>query len=558
VPADEAGPLASGAVTDWRAGAGDLDPRTPVLAGVGQASERLGQPGYRRRSPADLAAEAARAAIADTGADPALVTAAIGTVAGVRQFEISSPAARAPLGRSDNYPRSVAARLGATPARAVLEVVGGQAPQHLVNEFAGEIAGGRSDVVLIFGSEAISTTEHYARAEDRPDFTEHPGGSLEDRGYGLRGLVSAHLATHGLAGMPGQHALAENARRARLKQTRGEYAAAMGALFAPFTRVAAANPHAAAPTVRTAAELITPTEANRFVADPYTRYLVARDKVNQGAAVLLMPAAAARRLGVPRDRWVFLHGHADLRERDLLDRADLSASPAAVMAARHALEVAGLGPGDLATIDLYSCFPIPVFNICDGLGLAPDDPRGLTVTGGLPFFGGAGSNYSMHAIAETVARARANPGSYGFVGANGGVMSKYSAGVYSTTPAAWRPDASAALQAEIDGWAAPVQAQHADGWATIETYTVTHGRDGTRTGIVVGRLAADGRRFVARADDRDTGVLGLLTAGEPIGERVYARSFGFGNRVTTSGTQMDRLFPPGPPSTSLAQERRPQ
>ena len=558
MPADEAGPFASGAVTDWRAGAGDLDPRTPVLAGVGQASERLGQPGYRRRSPADLAAEAARAAIADTGADPALVTAAIGTVAGVRQFEISSPAARAPLGRSDNYPRSVAARLGATPARAVLEVVGGQAPQHLVNEFAGEIAGGRSDVVLIFGSEAISTTEHYARAEDRPDFTEHPGGSLEDRGYGLRGLVSAHLATHGLAGMPGQHALAENARRARLKQTRGEYAAAMGALFAPFTRVAAANPHAAAPTVRTAAELITPTEANRFVADPYTRYLVARDKVNQGAAVLLMPAAAARRLGVPRDRWVFLHGHADLRERDLLDRADLSASPAAVMAARHALEVAGIGPGDLATIDLYSCFPISVFNICDGLGLAPDDPRGLTVTGGLPFFGGAGSNYSMHAIAETVARARASPGSYGFVGANGGVMSKYSAGVYSTTPAAWRPDASTALQAEIDGWAAPVQAQHADGWATIETYTVTYGRDGTRAGIVVGRLDGDGRRFVARADDRDTGVLGLLTAGEPIGERVYARSFGFGNRVTTSGTQMDRLFPPGPPSTSLAQERRPQ
>ena len=558
MPAHEAGPLGGGAVTDWRAGAGDLDPHTPVLAGVGQASERLGQPGYRRRSPADLAAEAARAAIADTGADPALVTAAIGTVAGVRQFEISSPAARAPLGRSDNYPRSVAARLGATPARAVLEVVGGQAPQHLVNEFAGEIAGGRSDVVLIFGSEAISTTEHYARAEDRPDFTEHPGGSLEDRGYGLRGLVSAHLATHGLAGMPGQHALAENARRARLKQTRGEYAAAMGALFAPFTRVAAANPHAAAPTVRTAAELITPTEANRFVADPYTRYLVARDKVNQGAAVLLMPAAAARRLGVPRDRWVFLHGHADLRERDLLDRADLSASPAAVMAARHALEVAGLGPGDLATIDLYSCFPIPVFNICDGLGLAPDDPRGLTVTGGLPFFGGAGSNYSMHAIAETVARARANPGRYGFVGANGGVMSKYSAGVYSTTPAAWRPDASTALQAEIDGWAAPVQAQHADGWATIETYTVTYGRDGTRAGIVVGRLDGDGRRFVARADDRDTGVLGLLTAGEPIGERVYARFFGFGNRVTTSGTQMDRLFPPGPPSASIPRERRPQ
>ena len=86
---------------------------------------------------------------------------------------------------------------------------------------------------------------------------------------------------------------------------------------------------------------------------------------------------------------------------------------------------------------------MPVFNICDGLGLAVDDPRGLTLTGGLPFFGGPGNNYSMHAIAETVQRARQAPGSYGFVGANGGVMSKYSAGVYSTRPAEWVPDRSA-------------------------------------------------------------------------------------------------------------------
>ena len=29
-------------------------------------------------------------------------------------------------------------------------------------------------------------------------------------------------------------------------------------------------------------------------------------------------------------------------------------------------------------------------NICDGLGIAVDDPRGLTLTGGLPYFGGPG------------------------------------------------------------------------------------------------------------------------------------------------------------------------
>ena len=251
---------------------------------------------------------------------------------------------------------------------------------------------------------------------------------------------------------------------------------------------------------------------------------------------------------------MFLHGHADLRERDLMERADLSAGPASVMAAQHALDIAGIGAEDLATIDLYSCFPAPVFNLCDGLGLDPEDPRGLTVTGGLPFFGGAGNNYSMHAIAmhaiaETVQRARSAPGSYGLVGANGGIMSKYSVAVYSITPAAWTPDRSAGLQAEIDGWAAPPQARYADGPATIETYTVKHRRDGARTGIVVGRLDTGGSRFVARADDPD--LLDLLTAvKEPVGQPVYVRSFGSGNRVATTWARMGALFPPQPPVLS--------
>jgi acetyl-CoA C-acetyltransferase len=509
----------------------DLDPRTPVIVGVGQSSELLGQPGYRRRSPVDLAADAARDALADTGTDPAAVAAAIDTVAGIRQFENSTPAARAPLGRSDNYPRSVAGRLGADPARAVLEVTGGQAPQHLVNEFAGVIAAGGADVVLLFGSEAISTVAHFAAVDpaDRPDFTEHADGSLEDRGYGLEGMMSPTLTAHGLMGAPSLYALLENARRARLGQTRAEYAAAMGALFAPFTVVAAANPHSSAPVERSAAELVTPTKANRPIADPYTRYIVARDKVNQGAAVLLMSLAAARRLGVPEDRLVFLPGHADLRERSLLEREDLSASPASVLAARHALEVAGIEPSDLAALDLYSCFPVPVFNVRDGLGIAPDDPRGLTLTGGLPFFGGPGNNYSMHGIAEAVQHARRQPGSYSFVGANGGFMSKYSAGVYSTAPAPWQLDNSKKLQAEVDGWAAPEEAVQADGPAVIETCTVVYGRNGARAGIVVGRLDADGRRFVAQADEA---VLDLLATGEPVGERVQARPSGAINTVT--------------------------
>jgi len=401
-----------------------------------------------------------------------------------------------------------------------------------VNEYAAAIAAGRAEVVLLAGAEAISTTEKFAWADDRPDFTEHADGDLEDRGLGLDGIVSLHHVLHGLNDTPSQYALLENARRAGRKMTRAQYATAMGELFAPFTRVAAGNPHAAAPVERNAVELITPTAANRPIADPYTRYLVARDKVNHGAAVLLTSVGAARRLGVPADRMVFLHGHADLRERDLIERADYGTSPAAELAARHALQVAGIGPDDLTTIDLYSCFPVPVFVVADALGLGADDSRGLTVTGGLPFFGGAGNNYSMHAIADTVQRARSAPGGYGFVGANGGILSKYSAGVYSGTPRAWAPDESAALQTELDARPAPAEAVEADGAATVETWTVKHARDGERVGIVLGRLDADGRRFVACGVEGDEALLDLLGTGEPAGARVRVHSSGAGNRVT--------------------------
>ncbi|MCM4084509.1 acetyl-CoA acetyltransferase [Paractinoplanes hotanensis] len=500
-----------------------VDPRTPVLVGVGQVSERLDSPGYQARSPVDLAADAARAALADAGVDAS----AVDTVAGVPQFEISLPWAVPPLGCSDNFPRSVAGRLGATPRRAVLEVGGGQAPQHLVNEFAAAIAAGRADVVLLFGSEAISTITALATTDSPPDFTERPGGSLEARGHGLDGIVSMHHVAHGLSDTPSQYALIENARRARLKVSRDDYAMAIGELFSPFTAVAAANPHAAAPVFRDAVSLVTPTAANRPIADPYTRYVVAREKVNQGAAVLLMSAGKARQLGVPESSWVFLAGHADLRERNLLERADYGTSPAAARAAQHALEIAEISSSDLTAIDLYSCYAAPVFIVAEALGIATNDARGLTVTGGLPFFGGPGNNYSMHAIASVVGRVRSAPGSYGFVGANGGIMSKHSTGVYTTIPYAFRPSRSEQIQAELDAVPAPAEALSADGPAVIETYTVKHLRDGRREGIVLGRLEDDGRRFVARAD----AVLDLLTAGEPIGERVTARSTTDGNVV---------------------------
>jgi acetyl-CoA C-acetyltransferase len=505
-----------------------VDPRTPVIVGVGQSAENIGDSSYRGMSSVELATAAADAALSDAGVDAAAAARAIDTVAGIRQFEISGRTP-APLGKSNNYPRSVARRIGASPRRAILEPVGGQGPQHLLTEFAGAIAAGEADVVLLFGSENTSTLRYFADRDDKPDHSETVEGSLEDRGYGYDGLFDDYTVAHGLIGAPVQYGLLENARRARLGVGVAEYRQRMGELFAPFTKVAAKNPYASSPVERSVDELTTVTENNRMICDPYPRLLLARDQVNQGAAVLLMSVEAARRHGVPEQKWVFLRGHADMVEQKLLDRVDVSISRASVMAVHEALSVAGIGLDDVATFDLYSCFAIPVFNICEGMGLATDDPRGLTLTGGLPFFGGPGNNYSMHGIAETVIEMRDRPGQFGLVGANGGIMSKYSVGVYSTEPGGWTADRSAELSEEVSRFPTVAVTIAADGPATIESYSVRYDWP-IRTGIIMGRLDSDHSRFLATSEDDD--LVALLVDGEPLGAPIVVRSTEHGNRAS--------------------------
>ncbi|MBF6171886.1 enoyl-CoA hydratase/isomerase family protein [Nocardia blacklockiae] len=514
--------------------------RTPVIVGVAQASERIGEPDYRALSAADLAAEAVRAALADTGGDPEKVVAQIDTIAAIRAFDDSSAFARPALGAPDNVARAVAGRVGARPRRAILGPTGGQSPQQLLTELCGAIAAGESEAAVVFGAEAISTVRDLARrpAAERPDFGEHVEGSLEDRGYGIEGMTPSQGVLHRMVEPAVSYTVLENARRARLGVPPPVYARSMGELFARFSAVAADNPHAAAPTAREAAALIEVNERNRRITDAYTRLLVAREQVNQAAAVVVMSLAAARRLGIPQARMVFLRGHADLTERPLLARPDLSRSPAAVAAVRAALDMAGVTLDELSAMDLYSCFPIAVFNLCDGLGLSPDDPRGLTVTGGLPYFGGPGNNYTTHAIAEIVARVRDRPGSHGMVVANGGVLSKHSVGIYTTTPSPWQPARRAAAQAEPT----VPSVYHADGWATLESYAVRYERDGAPVAIVVGRLD-DGSRFIGNGLAQDDELMAALTGDtEPIGRRVAVRSTDAGNRVAFTRERLDELL----------------
>ena len=522
-----------------------IDDRTPVIIGVGQYSERLGEEAYLGLSPVDLAARAAQIALADAGSQK--VAGAIDTIVAIRQFENATPTARAPFGRSNNFPRSVGARIGADPEHAVLAVSGGQGPQAAVNEYSARIAAGKADVVLLVGSEAISTVRALAGKTPVPDWSENVAGSLDDRGFGLTGLITLQQILHGLVGAPNIYALFENARRGRLALSRDDYARReMGELFARFTKVAATNPHAASRKVQTADDLVTVTESNRMIAEPYRRSMVARDQVNEAAAVIVTSVGRARAMEIAEENWISLHGSADLRERDLLDRADLSSSPAAILACEAALACAGIGVADVALFDLYSCFPIAVSNILDGLGLSADDPRGFTVTGGLPYFGGAGNNYSMHAIAEMVTKLRAAPGEYGLVGANGGVMSKYSVGIYSTKPRPFLPCDNAPLQARINDAPSPPRDFEADGWATVESYTVTYEKGRAANAIIIGRLEANDTRFLAMAPEGGAEIVQRMVDEDPLGARIFVRSFGFGNRFAFDDASLAKLYPPKP------------
>jgi len=165
---------------------------------------------------------------------------------------------------------------------------------------------------------------------------------------------------------------------------------------------------------------------------------------------------------------------------------------------RETLEMAQLEIGQIDKFDIYSCFPSAVQIACREMGIAQADHRGLTVTGGLPYFGGPGNNYVTHAIAQMMDEVRRKPGIKGMVTANGNYVTKQSAGIYSIEPPArpFKRRDPAIYQAALDNHKGPTVAEVAEGEATVETYTVMHERKGPSYAILFGRLG-DGRRFIA-------------------------------------------------------------
>jgi acetyl-CoA C-acetyltransferase len=98
-----------------------------------------------------------------------------------------------------------------------------------------------------------------------------------------------------------------------------------------------------------------------------------------------------------------------------------------------------------------------------------------------------------------VQRVRASPGSFGLVMANGGLVTKEAVGLFSTaipTQPFVREPASA-IQDEIDKAPKVAIVDAPKGRAAIETYAVLHGKSGPESGVLFGRLASTGERFVA-------------------------------------------------------------
>ncbi|WP_109523286.1 MULTISPECIES: acetyl-CoA acetyltransferase [Nocardia] len=486
-----------------------MDPRTPVLVGVGQVVHRSGDPGLP--GPVELAAESLRRAGADSGAGARLL----------RDADLI--AAVAPVSRPySDLGALVAAEVGANPKRTLQSVrFGGDAPQRLLNLVARSIAEGRSEIALITGAEAVASWNAASRGGIAVDWPEQPEMVLPTEIIGSdRGPNSEMETAAGLWGPVYFYALMETALRARLGLSEAEHLDRIGGLWSRLSELAVGNPYAWMPTPRSAADLVTPTPANRAVSSPYTKLLVANLTVDQGAGLIVCSAAAADAAGVPKDRWIFPHGGATATDEWFVtERADMGASPAIAAAGSAALAEAGIGIDDVAHLDLYSCFPIAVQVAAEAFGLPIDDPgRPLSVTGGLTFAGGPGNNYALHSIATMVGLLRAEPETYGLTTALGWYITKHGVGVFGA-----RPPRSLFRAVEAEPVAARREiAPGYTGPATVEAYTVPYrkARDGgdEPEAVVISALNADGARILVRASDADT--IAAFTGGDPLGAPV--------------------------------------
>ena len=488
-----------------------LDPRTPVIIGVGQYVHRADTVDAGLE-PVALMERAVLAAATDAGLDGPPAAEAVRVVGQLSW-------------RYGNTPRMLAERLGLSPRRLDYTTMGGNSPQTLVNSTALDIQSGAVDIAILSGGEATRTRSRARKAGVELHWPKSPDGDEptvvgEDLEMNLQAEIDRGIY------LPVQiYPMFETAIRTATGRSIDEHRDHLGRLWAGLSEVASRNPYAWIRDAKTPEDITTVSDANRMIGLPYPKLMNSNNDVDMGAAVIMCSVEAARRLGVPADRWVFPHSGTDCHEHNYVShRYTFSHTPAVEIGGRQALEFAGVDIDDVSVIDLYSCFPAAVQLGAESLGI-DTATRQWSRTGGLPFAGGPWNNYVMHAIATVVTDLREQPGEYGLVWANGGYATKHAFGVYSAQPpsGAFRHSKP---QDEIDALPRRELALPADatGSATIEAYTVMFSRDGAPEQPIASCLLADGRRAWGTSTDLE--LAAAMCDGEWVGRTIELDAVG--------------------------------
>lgn len=477
---------------------------TPILVGAGQYTEQLeSQSPAQLNPPMELASRASQLAIDDAGGT--LQAGDIDAIAVIRLFSDSAPAWACPLGRSDNPPQSIAHRLGANPQRRIYSALGGNQPLQLLAELSGAIARGEMHCALLTGAEAMANQRHAQRSGMDLDWSESYDFPLDNREYIGTIAAPAELAS-GMYLPAHYYALIENLRAHQQGNDEQNHRQQMASLLAPMCKVARDNQYAYWHKNYSEEDLVSEANGNYPICLPYSKFLVAQDAVNQAAALVLMSAGKARELGIDPAKWILQLGYAEADDQCLYERPDPGTSQAMQATLGAVLQRANCSQKDIDLIDIYSCFPCAVEAVRDELGITADDPRPLTVTGGLPFFGGPGNNYSMHALAEMVTQLRGSS-KKALVTANGGQLSKHAAVILSAssleeavTPLDYSELNFKAIAA--DNVDTVLECEKPDSGVVI-TYTIIFERERDDRVVV---LAEDdtGARFLANSSDEMT------------------------------------------------------
>jgi len=486
----------------------DATDRSPVIIGVGQVVHRP-EDLTDVKQPLDLIERAIHRAEEDSGLKN--LAQKIDTLCLINI--LSRPC--------EGLPSDLSQRIGAAPQNESYTWIGASAPQWFVNQTAEKIFSGQTRLALICGGEAFYSRKIEAKAKGTTAWDRSIQPKMPRMVGDLRDPLTSLELNYGLFHPINIYPLFENALRYHEGLSIEQHRKELGEFCSTFSSIADNNPYAWFQTSKTSEEIATVSADNRMISFPYTKSMCSIMEVDQAAALFLTNRGTAQALGIPQEKQIYLLGSADASDIwHVSERVNFYSSPSVRIAADKAMEQAGITLQEIDHFDFYSCFPCAPRITRNMLGIPKDDPRPLTVTGGMPYFGRPGNNYSLHAICKMVELLRQNPNKRGLVQALSWFISKHSVGIYSGMPGRnpWKPLSRETYQDKLDQIKGPDIVEDAGGTGIVETYTLFHNREGRPVkGIIIGRLD-DGRRFLANSVN-DASDLEAMMNREFIGKR---------------------------------------